>query len=91
MINPEFINFMQELVMAPDSVIKKAHMERMFLIIRRLQAEANINMAEICKLRGQVEKLKRIMTSHAAVCRGWFGENEEWESEVFPKEDQCVD
>jgi hypothetical protein len=27
MTNLEFIDFMQELVIAPDSIIKKAHME----------------------------------------------------------------
>ena len=34
MSETEFIDFMQELVLAPDSVIKKAHMERMLKIVR---------------------------------------------------------
>jgi hypothetical protein len=32
----EFIDFMKELILAPDSVIKKAHMERAVSIIKAL-------------------------------------------------------
>ena len=38
MTDHEFIEFMKELLLAPDSVIKKAHMERAVSIISGLQA-----------------------------------------------------
>jgi hypothetical protein len=37
MTDSEFIDFMKELILAPDTVIKKAHMERMLKIVSGLQ------------------------------------------------------
>jgi hypothetical protein len=65
MNDTEFIDFMKELILAPDSAIKKAHMERAISINDRLQKEANLNMQEICRLRGQIAKIRALIIKKA--------------------------
>ena len=48
MTDHEFIEFMKELLLAPDSVIKKAHMERAVSIISGLQAEV-VKWRDMCE------------------------------------------
>jgi hypothetical protein len=50
MNDTEFIVFMKELILAPDSIIKKAHMERMLYLLAASQERENANERKILDL-----------------------------------------
>jgi hypothetical protein len=69
MTDTEFIGFMQELVLAPDSVIKKAHMERMLQIVSGLsmyktatQNEESARERSIKEKDAFIEEMQRMIS-----------------------------
>lgn len=65
MTDTEFIDYMQELVLAPDSVIKKAHMKRMLSIVSSLsmyklatQNEESARERRIKELEDKIENIE---------------------------------
>jgi len=65
----EFIDFMQELVLAPDSVIKKAHMKRMLTICSGLQMYKLATQNEESARARRIKELEEALVSIRATAR----------------------
>ena len=61
MTDYEFIDFMQELVMAPDSVIKKEHMKRMLAIVGSLQLYKHATQNEESARQRRINELEAVL------------------------------